>query len=62
MSEEWRYDEHSGTFRPTGQGRGEFRGEKKTGSDWVGWAVIALLFLVGVWPVGLIMLINKMVS
>ncbi|MBQ9458711.1 MAG: 5-bromo-4-chloroindolyl phosphate hydrolysis family protein [Oscillospiraceae bacterium] len=64
MSEEWKYDEQSGTFRSTGQS-GErherFITEKKKDNDWVSWVIIGALFLTGWgWWIGLILLIKKL--
>ena len=62
MSEEWRYDEQSGTFRPSGE-RYQYtqhtqRREEKT--DWGSWVLIGIMFAIGLWPVGLFMLIAKL--
>ena len=46
MSEEWKYDENSGSFRRQNT-------PQKSDSDWGSWALIGFLFLVGLWPVGL---------
>ncbi len=53
MSEEWKYDENSGSFRRQNT-------PQKSDSDWGSWALIGFLFLVGLWPVGLAMLILKL--
>ena len=66
MSEEWKYDEKSGSFRPSGpasgfggQGYGNYR--KQDDGDWFSWVLIGLLFLSGWgWWIGLILLINKL--
>ncbi len=59
MSEEWKYDESSGSFRRAG-GDGGYGGGKKNENDWIGWLVIAGMFAMGLWPIGLILLINKL--
>ena len=66
MSEEWKYDEQSGSFRaggstgqPGGQGYNNYR--KQNDSDWISWVLIGLLFLSGWgWWIGLIALIGKL--
>ncbi len=60
MSEEWRYDEASGSFRPANPGSRQYTPEKKN-NDWISWVIIALLFGSGWgWWIGLILLINKL--
>lgn len=66
MSEEWKYDERSGSFRatgpagrPGGPGYGNYR--KQNDGDWFSWVLIGLLFLSGWgWWIGLIVLISKL--
>ncbi len=61
MSEEWKYDESSGSFRRTGgSGYGYDGGRKGDDNSWMGWLVIGIMFAVGLWPIGLILLINKL--
>ncbi len=66
MSEEWKYDENSGSFRPSGSAdRNEYHYQYGTSrrskdSDWGSWALIAFMFILGLWPVGLFMLIAKL--
>lgn len=73
MSEEWKYDERSGSFRasgpanqyggPMGQPGGQRYGnyKKQDDGDWFSWVLIGLLFLSGWgWWIGLILLINKL--
>ncbi len=70
MSEEWKYDENTGSFRPSDNGHLQ-SGASQTGytrssssgggSDWLSWALIGLLFVSGWgWWIGLILLINKL--
>ena len=73
MSEEWKYDERSGSFRPSGSA-GQYGGpvgqpdgqrygnyKKQDDGDWFGWVLIGLLFFSGWgWWIGLILLINKL--
>lgn len=56
---EWRYDENSGSFRryEGGYGGGN-RG--KDGGDWGSWGLIVFMFLIGLWPIGLFLLIAKL--
>jgi len=56
---EYRYDRESDSFRPTETGRSRQSGQNG-GNDWFGWGLIAFLFLVGAWPIGLILLISKL--
>ena len=51
---EWRYDESSGSFR---RGDGDRRGND---NDWGSWALIAMMFAFGLWPIGLWLLIAKL--
>ena len=73
MSEEWKYDERSGSFRasgpagqyggPVGQSGGQRYGNyrKQDDGDWFSWVLIGLVFLSGWgWWIGLILLINKL--
>lgn len=53
MSTEFQYDRESGSFRPVER-------KKKEETDWGSWAWIAVLFAIGLWPIGLIMLISKL--
>lgn len=55
MSEQWRYDEQSGSFR-----RYDGGDRKKSGGEWTGWSLIVLMFVLGLWPVGLILLVMKL--
>ena len=48
------YDPNTG-FRPRQNNR-----PPSNNSDWVGWLLIGLFFVTGLWPVGLIMLISKL--
>ena len=48
------YDPNSG-FTPHKENR-----PPSNNSDWVGWLLIGLFFVTGLWPVGLIMLISKL--
>lgn len=58
---EWRYDESSGSFRRyDGYGNGGYNGKK--GDSWGSWGLIVFLFLVGLWPVGLFLLIKKLID
>ncbi len=63
---EWRYDEHSGSFRRSdgsGGGEGYNRSPKKSNDDWVSWLLIAFLFFSGIFPlplIGLYLLIAKL--
>ncbi|MBE7003116.1 MAG: hypothetical protein E7425_02365 [Ruminococcaceae bacterium] len=73
MSQEWKYDEQSGSFRSTGE-QHEQHGQReeryhytsnvipqKSGNDWFSWVIIGLLFASGWgWWIGLILLINKL--
>jgi len=56
---EWRYDENSGSFRryEGGYGGGN-RGSN--GGDWGSWGLIVFMFLIGLWPIGLFLLIAKL--
>jgi len=56
---EWRYDEGSGSFRRYSEG-GYNNNRKKNDDDWMGWGLIALMFIFGLWPVGLFLLIAKL--
>lgn len=68
MSEEWKYDESSGSFRRSEtQGQSEYhyrytpQRSGDGGSDWFSWVLIGLFFLSGWgWWIGLILLINKL--
>lgn len=69
MSEEWKYDEQSGAFRPAGTQNGQsgpvnhyqyVPRKSEQGVDWGSWLLIGFMFLLGLWPVGLIMLIGKL--
>ncbi len=70
MSEEWKYDEASGSFRATGPSSGSnpyhydsnYGGASRGGGsfDWGSWALIAVMFAIGLWPIGLFMLIGKL--
>ncbi len=60
MSEEWKYDEQSGSFRRSGTNGNAYSGGRKEDSDVFGWLLIGFMFLVGLWPVGLFMLIGKL--
>jgi hypothetical protein len=62
MSEEWKYDEQTGSFRSTGRNveRREYT-SGKSDNDWISWVIIGGLFLTGWgWWIGLILLINKL--
>ena len=58
MSREFEYDPESGSFRFDENG-GEAR-RKKDGGDLGGWLLIAALFAVGLWPIGLLALLSKL--
>ena len=62
MSEEWRYDESSGSFRQYNTNNPQNWGApQKGGNDWFSWVLIGLLFVSGWgWWIGLILLINKL--
>ena len=58
---EWRYDEQSGAFRRADGVQGAYGGTRKRKDDsQVGWWVIVACFVMGLWPVGLILLILKL--
>ncbi len=61
---EWRYDEHSGSFRRYDDygngGYNRYNGRKKDG--WGGWGLIVFLFAFGLWPIGLVLLIMKLMD
>ena len=59
MSMEYKYDRERGTFRPV-SGSGTDRSPQKKDSDVGSWVWIAMMFAFGLWPLGLIMLINKL--
>ncbi len=59
MSEEWKYDERSGSFRRAGESG--YGGGKKNDNDWLSWVLIGVFFVSGWgWWIGLILLINKL--
>ena len=72
MSEEWKYDENTGSFRPSEGAQGSrlqpgvsrtsyTRSSSSSGdSDWFSWVLIGLMFAFGLWPIGLILLISKL--
>ena len=72
MSEEWKYDEQSGSFRASGTSNEHERQTdsyrytpnrsiKSSDNDWLSWVIIGLLFVSGWgWWIGLILLINKL--
>ena len=55
---EWRYDENSGAFRRYENYGGG--GPRKNGNEWISWGMITFMFLLGLWPIGLFMLIAKL--
>lgn len=57
MSDEFRYDPESGTFRP--KSSPPPRPQKKD-NDLGSWLIIAFLFFTGLWPLGLVLLIGKL--
>lgn len=59
MSDEFRYDPETGSFRP--KNSPPPRQPKKNGNDdWGAWFLIVFLFCSGLWPLGLIFLISKL--
>lgn len=61
MSVEYEYDRERGTFRPVDRdGAAKRPPQKKQDSDVSSWVWIAVMFTLGLWPIGLIMLINKL--
>ncbi len=65
MSEEWKYDETTGSFRAGGTQNGsadryQYTPRKTEKTDWSGWVLIGLMFAFGLWPIGIIMLISKL--
>lgn len=76
MSVEYKYDPESGTFRPyatdtsntkrntaaNSAQRSSSKPAQKSGSgsDWGSWVLIAAMFMFGIWPVGLYLLISKL--
>ena len=59
MSVEYEYDRERGTFRPVEKNTNN-RPQQKKDSDVSSWVWIGLMFAFGLWPIGLIMLINKL--
>lgn len=61
---EWRYDENSGSFRRYDDfgsgGYNRYNGRKK--EAWGSWGLITMLFVLGLWPVGLFLLIMKLMD
>ena len=55
MSVAYEYDREHGTFRPV-----EDKKQQKKNSDAGSWIWIGMMFAFGLWPIGLIMLINKL--
>ena len=60
MSVEYEYDRERGTFRPVEKNGASRPPQKKQDSDAGSWVWIGLMFAFGLWPIGLIMLINKL--
>ena len=63
MSVEYEYDRESGSFRPVERNTTRNtanRPPQKKDSDAGSWVWIAVMFAFGLWPIGLIMLINKL--
>ena len=60
MSVEYEYDRERGTFRPMERSGANRPPQKKQDSDVGSWVWIGVMFAVGLWPIGLIMLINKL--
>lgn len=58
MSDEFRYDPETGSFRP--KSSPPPRQPKKNNEDWGAWFLIIFLFCSGLWPLGLIFLISKL--
>ena len=58
MSRDFEYDPESGSFRAVSDDPRSRK--KKEGGDLGGWILIAALFAVGLWPIGLIALISKL--
>ena len=58
MSDEWRYDPDSGSFRRY-EGGG-YGGGKKNDDGFLGWGLIILFFALGLWPLALVLLIGKL--
>lgn len=57
MSDEFRYDPETGSFRP--KSSIPPRPPKKE-NDWGGWIIITVMFASGLWPLGLVLLISKL--
>ena len=58
---EWRYDESSGSFRRSdGSGGGYNAPRRKKDNGWISWGLIVFLFIIQLWPIGLILLILKL--
>ena len=53
MSSNYYYDPDSGSFHRSTP-------PKKNDDSWFGWGLIAFMFIVGAWPIGLILLISKL--
>ncbi len=63
MSEEWKYDENSGSFRMDNQNSYHYDNRysrRQSESDFGSWALIAFTFILGLWPVGLFLLVKKL--
>jgi 5-bromo-4-chloroindolyl phosphate hydrolysis protein len=55
------YDNNNG-FRPENSNRGSTGNNGKKDNDAGSWIIIAIMFAIGLWPVGLIMLISKLTN
>ena len=53
---EWKYDENSGSFRQYNYGGNR----RKNDNEWISWGLIAIMFVLGLWPIGLALLIAKL--
>ena len=60
MSVEYEYDREHGTFRPVEKHGANRQPQKKQDGDVGSWILIGVMFAFGLWPIGLIMLINKL--
>lgn len=60
MSVEYEYDRERGTFRPVERNTNNRPPHKKQDSDVGSWVWIGVMFALGLWPIGLIMLISKL--
>lgn len=60
MSVEYEYDRERGTFRPVEKNGANRPPQKKQDGDVGSWVLIGIMFAFGLWPIGIIMLINKL--